>query len=303
MMKPKNIKIQELLALGLVTLAMSGTSFAQAGGGHVGGGDPLALEFKKSAAIGIDEAINRTSILPSLKGINLNQILDKTDVLVSEDPLYAIKGNVRQMSTAINTHQTSAPDVLILNRGQWKAIQSEDVKTALALHEVLSLAGIENTGNYRFSQKILKSHGVKNAGLVLARAQLSQEEAQLESLYKLLNGKTLSCEPLKKTELTTKDLAYRGDYGYFKIQSNIENLITDNGDSGYGFSNSNVNGLQILNDTVLILDAGDDGHQTLLFDFFAIQDAQDPCADGSITDAADTGIGYDDSFMVKCCLR
>lgn len=138
------------------TVSASQISAAR-GGESGGGGDPLALEFKATTEAALKN-------LQSLKGapfngLNLNQLQNKLDgaqVLISDDDLVVSKDGVNQNSAAENRPQQN---LIILNRKEYQGIANSSVQQSLALHEILSLAGIESTGNYPISASYLIAMG------------------------------------------------------------------------------------------------------------------------------------------------
>ena len=129
-----------------------------AGGKVIGnGGDSRALEFSKSAADAIVEIKSKPLLYPEVKDIDLQKVLDNSEILVSEIPVYAMKGDVRQFSTAINYHD---PDTIVVYGPRWSGVKNIYIRRALALHEVLGLAGLEGTGDYSISKRYLKESGI-----------------------------------------------------------------------------------------------------------------------------------------------
>lgn len=140
----------------------SAISFA--GGKVIGnGGDSRALDFYNFALESINKVKSNPLAYPEVKDIDLQAILEKAEILTSEVPLYSVKGEVRQFSTAINYKN---PDTIVIYGPRWSDLRNKPVKLALALHEVLSLAGVEETGVYTVSQKYLAANGIEcNSGL------------------------------------------------------------------------------------------------------------------------------------------
>lgn len=129
-----------------------------AGGKTIGnGGDSRAMEFFQSATQAISEIRNNLDLYPEVMGVDLEKILTSTQVLVSEVPVYATKDGVNQFSTAINYHD---PNTIVLYGPRWSAMKNASIRKALALHEVLGLAGLEETGDYSISRRYLKQMGV-----------------------------------------------------------------------------------------------------------------------------------------------
>lgn len=133
------------------------SSVCFAGGKVIGnGGDSRALDFYNYATAAIKKVKNNATY-PEVNGLDLQAKLDNTEILVSEVPLYSIKGEVRQFSTAINYKN---PDTIIIYGPRWNDLKNNSIKSALALHEVLSLADIEETGVYTVSQRFLAELGI-----------------------------------------------------------------------------------------------------------------------------------------------
>ena len=143
-----------MIIVSLLTLAQ--TAFA--GGKVIGnGGDPRALEFINSAKIAIEDLKKNEALYPEVKSKDLDAILTGTEVLVSQAPVFSLKGDVRQFSTAINYHD---PDTIVVYGPMWSSIKNIQIRKALALHEILSLAGLEETGNYSISKRYLSQLGI-----------------------------------------------------------------------------------------------------------------------------------------------
>jgi hypothetical protein len=134
------------------------SALAFAGGKAIGnGGDSRALEFFQSAAQAITEIKNVPNLYPEVTGLDLEKILNNTQILVSEVPVYALKDGINQFSTAINY---SDPDTIVLYGPRWSAVKNASIRKSLALHEVLGLANLEKTGEYNISKRYLKNLGI-----------------------------------------------------------------------------------------------------------------------------------------------
>ncbi len=121
------------------------------------GGSDIGLELKFFGAKAAAIVASHPRLYPEVAGRDLLAVLDGALVLVSLEPIYVAKGGVVQECTAKNIR---SPDTIIVNKRAWDKIRSESVKQALALHEILGLAGIESTGDYRVSNRFLRSLGV-----------------------------------------------------------------------------------------------------------------------------------------------
>lgn len=125
-----------------------------------------------------------------------------------------------------------------------------------------------------------------------------------QQVAKLMNGKDLVCKPQKKPPGRLD--GYRGDEGYFRLTIDKKKglTVTDNGGSGYGFANGGINDL-IIRKSKMYLEVGDDGYQTLIFDFDQIggsSEFKDNCSSGAIVDYS-SGYFLGESFVVVCCLE
>lgn len=139
----------------LAALLIAQTAFAD---WYVGnGGNPDALDFLKNAQTAIAAVQSDPIRYPQVENLDLDILLDDSQLLVSESPLYINEDNVRQEVAAINFRN---PNTIVLARDLWRSIQDPSIKKALALHEVLGLAGVEDTGQYFVSEKYLASLGV-----------------------------------------------------------------------------------------------------------------------------------------------
>ena len=99
---------------------------------------------------------------------------------------------------------------------------------------------------------------------VLSFTAMAGEEEE-KQIAKLMKEKDLVCQPQKKPRRI--DPKYKGDDGYFRLTIGKKGLeVKDGGGSGYGFSNGGINDLIVRKDKIF-LEVGDDGSQTLMFDF------------------------------------
>lgn len=146
------------MKLVVILLAAFLSTSVFAGGKVIGnGGDSRALDFYDYAQRSIKAIKSNANLYPEVKDIDLQTILDKTEILISEVPLYSVKGEVRQFSTAINYKD---PDTIVVYGPRWNDLKNNAIKLSLALHEVLSLAGVEETGVYTVSQRYLSENGI-----------------------------------------------------------------------------------------------------------------------------------------------
>jgi len=141
----------------LISWAILQTPIAFATGRESGGGDPLALEFKATAQVALKnlQSLDKTAF----GNVNFSQLQSEilsAQILVSDSPLPVTKDGVVQVGAAENR---PSQNLIILNRADYTKIQNVVVQQALALHEFLSLEGLESTGNYPISGAYLIAEG------------------------------------------------------------------------------------------------------------------------------------------------
>jgi len=147
-----SMKKQLLMLAILMTSPIS--AHAQADGAH--GGDTLALEFIASAQNAIEFVDLFPKEFPALANLDLDETLSSALIIIVDKPLPVAVDQSTQESTATNSMK---PDIIRINRKRWKQTHNILIREALALHEVLSLKGLESTGNYRYSEHFLKLQG------------------------------------------------------------------------------------------------------------------------------------------------
>jgi hypothetical protein len=131
-----------------LTIAFAGIT-AQAQDKIGNGGDETALEFNQAFSTAIR---NINDKLPDLaKFINtskLNEVIAKATVLTTDGQLPVSLNGTPQSSIATNDPKIQQ---ILIQRARWNELGDSHIKEALALHEVLSLAGLESTGQYPYS--------------------------------------------------------------------------------------------------------------------------------------------------------
>jgi len=139
----------------ILILFWSSSAFSQARIGN--GGNETAIDFLRSAHQMLSIFGNELKTFPELKKHNLSKVLEETSILVSTTPLHVeLRGKIQEV-TAINFQN---PKTIIIHEARWKNIKLDAVKEALALHELLSLIGIEKTGSYYISKNYLVKNGI-----------------------------------------------------------------------------------------------------------------------------------------------
>jgi hypothetical protein len=123
------------------------------GGADIGGGDDVALDFQGALITAIANLrLKSADIFKKLSGFNTEQILSKTRIVVGDDVLDIKYKDIIQNSTAANDPQSG---LILINRTRWNSITNPILKEGIALHEFLSLVGIEATGYYPISSQYI----------------------------------------------------------------------------------------------------------------------------------------------------
>jgi hypothetical protein len=164
--------------------------FAFAGRETGNGGDPVAIDFLNRAYEAIYKVNNASEKFPEVSSLDLATLLDKTKIYVVDEDLIVNKDNVQQKSAAKNYFN---PNRILINRASWNNISSPRLKESLALHELLSLKGVEETGVYsvvsRYEQ--LQSRPIRFSTLQLFwkfRTPSDIEQKQLSAFFPILKG-------------------------------------------------------------------------------------------------------------------
>ncbi|MNS57668.1 hypothetical protein D3C72_905640 [compost metagenome] len=122
-----------------------------------GGGDDVGLEFLTIAqTVLADLENNQNFLFLQVQSANLNEIVNGMRVLTVDTALKVTAGNLTQDSVAVNDRSQL---VILVNRKRWVAITDSRVKAGIVLHEILSLAGLEETGFYPISSRYVTALG------------------------------------------------------------------------------------------------------------------------------------------------
>jgi hypothetical protein len=124
------------------------SSFAWSSGsssGSRGGGDEVAIAFQKSAADGLKHL---AAIFPDVDFSGAESLIPKITYITVTGDLPVKAGPAVQDSTAVNVPEKKT---VYISRLRWKQINDENLRRAIATHEVLSVAGMEKTGDYHLS--------------------------------------------------------------------------------------------------------------------------------------------------------
>jgi len=143
-------KMEKPMKLILAIVISLSTSIAFALGQDRGnGGDANALGFYEVIQNVLKDIQIESGKYPELKNVPLDDIANNTSFVLSEEPLFVEYNGIHQQSTAVNFKN---PYRILIHRESWMKL-SEKEKKIIAFHEILSLAGLEETGNYRISQR------------------------------------------------------------------------------------------------------------------------------------------------------
>lgn len=133
------------------------------GGSDASGGDEVALEFQRSFSVAINKLSKQKSEL--FKTISISKLFEKASeakVVIVDDVLDVKLKDIIQNSVATNTKSTNT---ILITRSRWNSIKQEWLKEGIALHEILSLAGVEQTGYYPISSRYVALYGGSLAAL------------------------------------------------------------------------------------------------------------------------------------------
>lgn len=146
-----------ILALALTFCILPAVQ-AKAYDGTRGGGDEIAIEFQSDffKALKVVESKN-VELTKKIDNIDTVSLLGRAHILTVDEGLKITFDGVTQSSVATND---PASGTILVNRSRWEAIKSQTIREGIALHEVLSLGGIERTGQYPISGQYVAYHGL-----------------------------------------------------------------------------------------------------------------------------------------------
>ncbi|RZA09913.1 MAG: hypothetical protein EOP11_00120 [Proteobacteria bacterium] len=161
--------------------------------------DPVVADFEAAFARA-ESAI--LSEMPDLQNeiplSRLSELLRSARIEGTEEVLLVTAGEGEQESVAVNE---PANRFILINRARWAAIASEHVKEAVALHEALSLAGLESTGAYPFSARYLAKFG--------GRADAAYLIAGNDPKFPDWRSRRISCEKVFNYRDTGRDRIFK----------------------------------------------------------------------------------------------
>lgn len=175
---------------------------------ETGGGDEVALDFQRAFASAVS-AVKAGKVKGKFTAEELQQTAKDSRVLVVEEQLVVTLEGIVQNSIAVNE---PAKSLIRINRSRWNGLKDDRLKEAVALHEVLSLRGIERTGSYEYSARYLEAHGLSPWLVSGAKEDRSRDP----------RPKKLSCE-----------ISYIPDPNNWDSRqvTNFEQMTSDNGDT------------------------------------------------------------------------
>ncbi|RZA06615.1 MAG: hypothetical protein EOP11_09860 [Proteobacteria bacterium] len=145
--------MKNLLVLFLLTSGFCTSAFAWK---ETGGGDEVGLEFQRAYAAAL-QRIASGEVSLEVDQNKLKAVAESARVIIVDEQLFVSFGSEVQDSVAINDR---AMRTVRVQRARWKGIKDPRVQEAIALHEMLSLAGIESTGVYKYSADYLQQIGL-----------------------------------------------------------------------------------------------------------------------------------------------
>lgn len=125
-----------------------------------GGGDDVGMEFLAIAQTTLsDLQKNQNFLYEQIKAKNLDWILANMRVMTVDTSLKITVGTITQDSVAVNDRKEQT---ILVNRQRWLAIRDVRIKAGIVLHEILSLAGLEETGFYPISSRYVTVLGISS---------------------------------------------------------------------------------------------------------------------------------------------
>ncbi|MEQ1665874.1 MAG: hypothetical protein ABL927_10915 [Bdellovibrionales bacterium] len=245
-----NFKAKKSLLLILFNLIFSGTfscmsSYVYAGSESSGAGNDLAINFINATKSAISYVNTHESEFPEFKEKNLAALLNQAtqNLTVSIAPVYAeLENGKLQESSAFSQWVNKKPSIT-LNGSQQSDFNlakttNATIMSALGLHELAVLTGVEKTGDYHVSQRFLGAKKIicpdpigicGPATYTTVFYEFKYDSAQYipaENRLKIINPYYVSSEPVEG-EINFKIDALFIDYLFFSEASNTELIILD----------------------------------------------------------------------------
>lgn len=165
----------KMLALFAICLMIQFDASAKVLRGNEGahGGDEVAADFSQSFVRALDNLRQQQpKIYKTLVKRNLESLLNETHIMVVERLLRVTVGSTEQDSVAINYPKDK---IVLINRARWSRIHNRHLKEAIALHELLSIRGLEKSGRYGISARYLEMFNLKTSSLLTGVVNLGDD--------------------------------------------------------------------------------------------------------------------------------
>lgn len=148
------------------------------GPGGSGGGTDVGIEFRSALQTAL---INLTKINPQVSQ-SLKRKKIEPKIIVVQEILKVVNDRDVQICVATNEPGTGT---IRINRASWSQIKNIHAKEGLALHEYLSLLGLERTGNYAISGPYFSRYGLIASDAVKALSNPERAVEAAKSVYAL----------------------------------------------------------------------------------------------------------------------
>lgn len=127
------------------------------------GGDDVGLDFRITAQSALDDIKrNRPEIKNLFSVDDAQKTLDKSNIITVDTPLKVNLNGKTQDSVATNDISSNT---ILINRARWNTVTDPRVRVGIALHEVLGLMELEQTGFYPISSRYIAKFGITAAAL------------------------------------------------------------------------------------------------------------------------------------------
>lgn len=152
------------------------------------GGDDEALAIEsvlRSAQLWVQA---RKESIPEFQVTEWGHLLDPATIkiLVSDEPVLVEDNGHAYEVAAKNLHE---PDRIIFNRPRWQGTRSDALRVGLLIHELLGLAGLESTGDYRFTALFFRELGLScERGICFERSTISVDSMARLKAHLMNNG-------------------------------------------------------------------------------------------------------------------
>lgn len=143
----RKILARDLSEISKIPLSKKGLMM---GGATSGGGDDIGLEVQRALGL-VAQAIQIDSELyPSKAKQALLTKAQSVKIIITEEALPASAGQLSQYGAAFSVFD-GRQAVILVQRQRWMAIDNPTIKDSLIHHELAVLAGLETTGDYRYT--------------------------------------------------------------------------------------------------------------------------------------------------------